>query len=70
MTLNEIIAAHEAAAAPMPLNRPTYVLTARGHAAVAVARLVRQLRELDADDRAVIVPILAEELAELAPIVA
>ena len=50
-TLDDLIAAHHAAQpAPRPLNRPTIVLTERGHAAVAIIRLKRQLARLSAED--------------------
>ena len=43
-------------APPEPINRPTSVLTPRGHCAVAVIRLGYELAELDGEDRAYISP--------------
>ena len=60
---------HAAIEAPavdaVPLNRPTAVLTDRGHAARTVYRLAHQLRGLDAADRAAILELLKLELVEL-----
>ena len=44
----------------VPLNRPTTVLTDRGHAAVAIIRLRRQLERLSAEDLEHIGPLLAD----------
>lgn len=57
------VAAHQ----PAPLNRPTAVLTGRGHAALAAYRFLQTLRELDATDRAYILDLLKLELCELPP---
>jgi hypothetical protein len=46
--------------APIPLRRPTAVLTPRGHCAVAVIRLGYELRDLDGEDRAYIVAMLRD----------
>ena len=45
---------------PAPLNRPTVVLTDRGHAAVAIIRLRRQLARLSAEDLEAVGPLLAD----------
>ena len=58
---DEVATAHQ----PAPLNRPTAVLTGRGHAAVTLYRLIRQVRDLDAADRAYVLDMFREELLEL-----
>lgn len=60
MTLFEIIAAYEDSE-PLAISRSA-TLTRRGHAAQALYRFIRVLRELDAGDRAVIVAMLQSEL--------
>jgi hypothetical protein len=44
----------------VPINRPTAVLTPRGHAALSVIRLGYELAELDGPDRAYIVGMLRD----------
>jgi hypothetical protein len=51
--------------APEPINRPTAVLTPRGHCAVAVIRLGYELRDLDGEDRAYIVGMLRDLIEEV-----
>jgi hypothetical protein len=51
---------------PAPINRPTTVLTPRGHCAVAVIRLGYELRELPRADRAYIVRLLRDLLEDVA----
>ena len=51
-----------APAVPAPLNRPTVVLTDRGHAAVAIVRLKRQLARLGPEDLDHLGPLLADLL--------
>ena len=51
---------------PAPLNRPTVVLTRRGHAARALYRFVHAVRDLDGADRAYVLDMLKVELVELA----
>ena len=62
--LNQIIDEVATAHRPAPLNRAA-VLTGRGHAALSLYRLIRQVRDLDATDRNYIVDMLLEELLEL-----
>ena len=47
---------------PAPLNRPTTVLTDRGHALVSINRLRKQLAALDPADLEAIGPYLADLL--------
>ena len=64
MTLAEIIERHEAANVT-PIRHPAAgAITARGDAAIALYRFLRVLRALEAEDRAYIVGMLAEELGE------
>jgi hypothetical protein len=49
-----------------PLNRPTAVLTPRGHMAVTVLRLKGQLIALDAPDRAWIAGLLRQVADDVA----
>jgi len=57
------------AAAPAPIT-PRHpaagAVTARGHAAISVYRLLRQLRTLGPEDRQYITALLAEELPPVA----
>ena len=68
--LNQIIddvAARGDQPAPLDYVPAAICLTRRGDAAIALYRFVRQLRELDATDRAYILEMLKLELVEMPP---
>ena len=50
---------------PTPLNRPTTVLTPRGVVAAQIVRLSYALAELQTDDRAWCLALLADEIRPL-----
>jgi hypothetical protein len=50
---------------PVPLHRPTCVLTPRGHCAVEVIRLGYELRDLDGEDRAYCLDLVRELIEEV-----
>src|SRR5215212_6176168 len=49
---------------PIPLHRPTAVLTPRGHAALSIVRLEYQLAELAPADRAYCLDLLRDLIEE------
>lgn len=62
MTLSEIIAAHEAASAPLPIDAGTACVTAKGHACVAAHRFLTAVQALDPTDRADVLAMFGHQL--------